>query len=475
MGRVSQELPAIDTKSQRTKADSTPAASTTSPVLMLLDLGRRARLSGSEDELVFQLVNGTHSLVPYRQAVLWTTEQRPRGLSGVTQPDINAPYMQWLKRLMVEYLSTLTEPTVIDLSLLSEDLRQAWDEWMPAFGLYVPSVGQKLGGFLCARDIKWSEQEMTLVREWCEIWGHAWRGLTEKGKPRRVIQWRALRSWRTWLGIGSVLPWYKRRLAWVIGGVLVFFLFPVRLTVLAPGELVSTNPTIVRSPIEGVIANIFVKPNARVEVDELLFDFDEGMLSSRATVAAQALETALAVYRQTTQLALGDAKYKSELAAQAGAIEERRAEAAFLADQLKRSKVLASESGIVLFDDASAWLGRPVSVGESVMRIVRIDDVEVEAWLPISDAVKLEAGSRVQLYLQSEPLSPVQAQLRYVAHQAVERPDGTYAYRVRAALSRPTKNRVGLKGTAKLESDRTTMFYWLFRRPLTVVRTTLGV
>jgi hypothetical protein len=475
MVRVNHGAPVPDTKSQRVKEVSAQTVSTTSPVLMLLDLGRRARLSASEDELVFQLVNGTHTLVPYRQAVLWTTAQRPRGLSGVTQPDINAPYMQWLKRLMAEHLVGLSEPTVIDLELLAEELREAWDEWMPAFGLYVPFEGHKPGGFLCVRDVKWREQEIALVREWCDIWCHAWRGLTEKGKARRVIEWRALRSWRTWLGIGSVLPWYKRRVVWVIGAVVIFFLFPVRLTVLAPGELVPTNPTIVRSPIEGVIANIFVKPNAQVEFNELLFDFDEGLLNSRATVAAQALETALATYRQTTQLALGDAKYKSELAAQAGAIEERRAEAAFLADQLKRSKVTASEPGVVLFDDASAWLGRQVTVGESVMRIVRLDDVEVEAWLPIADAVRLEVGSRVQLYLQSEPLSPVQAQLRYVAHQAVERPDGTYAYRVRASLNHPTKNRVGLKGTAKLESDRTTMFYWLFRRPLTVVRATLGI
>ena len=156
-------------------------------------------------------------------------------------------------------------------------------------------------------------------------------------------------------------------------------------------------------------------------------------------------------------------------------MQERRAEATYLADQLKRSKVSADQEGMVLFDDATSWLGKPVAIGESIMRIVRPNDVEVEAWLPLADAVRLQEGSRVQLYLQSDPLSPVQAKLRYVAHQAVERPDGVYAYRVRATLTEPTKHRVGLKGTAKLESERTTMFYWLFRRPLTVVRTTLGI
>jgi multidrug efflux pump subunit AcrA (membrane-fusion protein) len=262
---------------------------------------------------------------------------------------------------------------------------------------------------------------------------------------------------------------------WIPIAVLFFFLFPVRLTVLAPGELVPTKPVIVRSPIEGVIAHFHVKPNERVEVNQPLFDFDEVLLQSRTTVAAQSLETALAQYRQTSQLALSDPKYKADLAAQAGTVQERRAEATYLADQLKRSRVLAEKAGMVLFDDASSWLGKPVAIGESIMRIVQTDDVEVEAWLPLADAVTLKEGSRVQLYLQSDPLNPVQASLRYVAHQAVERPDGIYAYRVRAALTKPTKHRVGLKGTAKLESNRTTMFYWLFRRPLTVVRTTLGI
>jgi multidrug resistance efflux pump len=244
---------------------------------------------------------------------------------------------------------------------------------------------------------------------------------------------------------------------------------------LAPGELVPTKPIVVRSPIEGVIATFHVKPNEHVKLNQPLFDFDEVLLQSRSAVAAQALETAQAQYRQTSQLALGDPKYQADLAAQAGTVQERRAEAAYLIDQLKRSKVSADKEGMVLFDDATSWLGKPVTIGESIMRIVRSDDIEVEAWLPLADAVTLEENSPVKLYLQSDPLNPVKAKLRYVAHQAVERPDGVYAYRVRATLTEPTQHRVGLKGTAKLESHRTTMFYWLFRRPLTVVRTTLGI
>jgi len=457
------------------------ASGMASPAIALLELARRARAATTQDELVFHLVNGTHTLVPYRQAVLWTTEGRPRGLSGVSQADINAPYVQWLSRLQDESLKTCVEAGVVDVSALSPDMQEAWHEWLPAYGLYTPFAGSTPGGLLCARERTWTDQEIAIMREWLDIWLHAWQALVEKNKPRSKLSWQAFRSawasrsWRNWLGIGTQLPWYKRKIWWIFAGVVVFFLFPVRLTVLAPGELVPTDPIIVRSPIEGVIDTIHVQPNELVTRGQPLFDFDQALLRSRAEVAEQSLETALAQYRQTTQMALTDKKYKSELAAQAGLIKERRAEAVYLADQLNRSTVVAQEEGVVLFDDATAWRGTPVTIGETVMRVVRPGEVEVEAWLPLADAVTLEEGSRVQLYLQSEPLDPVKASLRYVAHKAVERPDGVYAYRVRATLAEPTTYRVGLKGTAKLESHRTTMFYWLFRRPLSVVRTTLGI
>lgn len=55
------------------------------------------------------------------------------------------------------------------------------------------------------------------------------------------------------------------------------------------------------------------------------------------------------------------------------------------------------------------------------------------------------------------------------------RPDGQYAYRVRATLSVPTDHRVGLKGSAKLSAGWTPLGYWVLRRPLAALRTTLGI
>lgn len=77
--------------------------------------------------------------------------------------------------------------------------------------------------------------------------------------------------------------------------------------------------------------------------------------------------------------------------------------------------------------------------------------------------------------MQAHPLSPVEARLHYFSHEAVQRPDGGYAYRVRARIEEGQAPRVGLKGTARISGRWTPLSYWLLRRPLAAIRTTLGL
>ncbi len=86
----------------------------------------------------------------------------------------------------------------------------------------------------------------------------------------------------------------------------------------------------------------------------------------------------------------------------------------------------------------------------------------------------MQPGDTVSLYLSASPLSPVTARLRYMAHEAVQRPDGGLAYRVRATLAEKTTHRVGLKGTAKLHGGWVPLAYWVLRRPWATMRAYLG-
>ena len=451
-------------------APSTPApaaAAVPTALLGLLEMGRRARTAASSDELAFMLVNGTHSLTPYRQAALWWSDTGVQALSGVVQPDHNAPYVDWLKRVFKAQASDDPTITRIDPGTLPDAQRNTWSEWLPAHGVRVPLAGQPRGALLLARDTEWTDNDLALLQEWCQTWLHAWRA--KKAHTHTA-------SWRPWLQSSDRAPaWYRRKTTWALTALLLILFTPVRMTVLAAGEVVPTQPVVVRAPIEGVIARFDVQPNSTVQKGQALFEFDPVLIETRVNVARQSLETALAQYRQTSQMALSDPKFKIELASQAGSIEEKRAEFEYLKAQKKRATVKAPAEGTVLFDDPSSWIGKPVAIGERIMRIAKTGDTEVEAWLPISDAVDLAAGDSIVLYLQADPLVPVRAKLSYFSHDAVERPDGTYAYRIRGQLDPDQSPRVGLKGTAKLSGQWTVLGYWLLRRPMAVIRTSLGI
>jgi len=439
------------------------------PLLLLLDLGQRARSAASANELAFLAVNDSRALAPYRQAALWFQSSGVHTLSGVVTVEANAPYAQWLEQLCrtLSAQHKLPTPLDIDPAQLPPAIKAEWDEWLPARATWLPLLGlASPGGLLLASDAALPPNQLALLGEWMDIWQHAWRAAHPPPGWSLARLPTLLRHW--WRGGVQEKRW-RRRLA-TVAALLAVLLFPVRLTVLAPGELVPANPATIRAPLDGVIAAFSVRPNQVVTAGQPLFSFDQAPIGSRLDVAREALSTAQAEYRQNAQLMLNDPRARSQLAGALGKVAEKQAQADFLEGQAQRSRVLAPQAGIVLFDDPSEWIGRPVQTGERIMQVAAPDDVEIEAWVPIGDAIPLADDAPLHLYLATTPLSPLNGTLRYMSHRAVARPDGSYAYRVRARLDAPSGQRIGLKGTAKLGGERVPLIYWILRRPLASIR-----
>lgn len=430
---------------------------------------RRAREAASARELGFVLVNDTLSLAPYRQAAFCLAGDGAYALSGVVQIEANAPYAQWLQHLTRHVLAHPVSSAGFTSADIPPELAAQWGDWWPAHALWLPGAG---GGVFFVRETPWGEAEVSALTEWVGAWSatfelrHRAASISVRTVGARVVGWWGYREGQPW--------WRQPRWRWVLA-VCVVLAIPVRLAVLAPGELVPARPAVVRSPLDGVIEQFQVQPNQAVREGQPLFKFDEALIRSRLEVAQQALATAQTDYRQSQQMALSDPKARSQLAPLLGKIEERRAEVSLVSEQLTRSRVVAPQDGVVLMDDATEWIGKPVTTGERILRIAALDDREVEVWLPLADAIVLAPGAEITLYLNANPLSPLRAQLRYMAHDAQARPDGQFAYRVRATLVEDTEHRVGLKGTAKLNGGWVPLAYWMLRRPWAALRGYLGI
>ncbi len=440
--------------------DADPA----SPLPGLLHLSERARQAATASELGFVVVNETFGLVRYRQAVLWAAG-RVEAVSGVPLVDADAPFVQWLARILGP-LADEPAPLAFGAGRYGADVAADWAEWLPTHALWLPLRPRPdlapVGGLLLAREEDWGGGEIALLGHLAGAYAHAWAAL-HRPLPLDLLRAR-LRA----------LP--RRRRVQAAGVAALLLLAPVRLTVLAPGEVVPVDPALVRAPVEGVVEHIHVQPNQSVTAGQDLFDLDDSQVASRLDVARKELATAQAEYNQDVQQAVWDVRAKAQLAIVAGRIDEHRAEVDYLVGLLARVHVKAPRAGMVVFDDPSAWLGRPVAVGEKVMEVAGERDTEVEAWLAVGDAIRLDPGAPVTLFLNIDPLAPVQATLRYAAYEAVPQPDGAMAYRLRASIPPGAPHpRIGLKGTVRVAGHRVPLVYWLLRKPLSALRQWLGV
>lgn len=436
----------------------------------LRELLGRARNAKDVATLRFMVVNDTHLMVRYGQAVLWLREEGVVALSGSVEPDRNGPYVAALQGVIEPLRSP--EPSVPrTLTKDSPELAGVgdWTEFLAPHLLWLPlhdAADGKLGAaLLFAREQPWLPGEVAKISDWLSAWFWAYRALQRPGMGELLI------------AAARRVPASVRRrpLLWLLG-IMLLGCVPVRLNVLAPAEIVPVDPVVVRSPMEGQVKALLVAPNQVVVAGQVLLQIDDVVLQGRLDVARQALGTAQIELRQYEQQSLTDEKARASLASARGAVEERQAEVAFYEYQLALTRIRAERAGTVLIDDPVGWAGRPLNTGERLLRIADPDaKKEVEVWVSPGDAIPIAEGSEVKLYLSANPLDPVHAKVRYYSHQPSRLPDGTFAYRVRATPVDEVSQRLGLKGTARITASWTPLAYWIFRRPLAAIREFAGL
>ena len=251
---------------------------------------------------------------------------------------------------------------------------------------------------------------------------------------------------------------------------------PIRITALAPAEVVALNAFAVAAPQEGVIGSMHVQPNAAVKKGDKLFSLDDSAVLGRREVAAKGLSIARAEALVAQQRAFDELKSKGELASAAGRVREKEAELVAVEAQAARVEVRAERDGIAVYADANDWIGRPVQTGERVMQIANPQDAGVLVWLPAMDAINIEPGAPLRLFLHVKPLDSLPGTLLQTSYQAVLSPEGVSAYRLRGQFDTGTTvPRIGLRGTARIAGEKAALGYYLFRRPIAAVREWTGL
>ncbi|HHI82149.1 MAG TPA: HlyD family secretion protein, partial [Rhizobiales bacterium] len=244
-----------------------------------------------------------------------------------------------------------------------------------------------------------------------------------------------------------------------------------------PAEIVAASPFVVTAPIDAVIRQVVVNPNTRVKKGDPLVRFEDVSLRNRLEVASQEATLARARLKKYYQAAFNDPEAKRELRAALAEVQLKEAEAAYARDLLSQTVIRAPRDGLVVFNDKKDWTGRPVSVGQRIMEIANPRNVRLKIEMPVNDAIVVARSARVRVYLDSDPLNPLNGKVLRASHEARPSDSGIMAYELTAIVDPGNREtpRLGIRGTAQVYGEKAPLFFYLFRRPLSALRQRFGL
>jgi hypothetical protein len=433
---------------------------------LLLRVEADFRKVAKENELEFLAVNEIRKITRGRQALFVRkrgTRMRTAQVSSVATFDKNSPLIRWLEKVVHRALRQTgsAKPQLFRLSEHAYSRELEGQNYPFGFALWLPAcyLGSKpFGGFLVLREVPWTEADLTVGERLAETFGHS----------------------ATALKAGRVRPssglFHRALIAVSLLAVAAAMAIPVPMSALAPAEAIPAAPQVVAAPVDGVVAEIVVEPNAEVLEGDVLVRFNDTVQRNRLKVAEREVDVARARFRQLVQAALFDEKAKRELAIAQAELKLKEAERDFADESLKLTVLRAPRAGIAIFSDKKDWLSKPVSIGQRILEVADPTLTELRIDLAVSDSIVLNQGAAVRVFFDSEPLKARHAKVTIAPHGARVVEGNALAYRMVAAFDDDgIPPRPGLRGTAQVFGSSTPMGFYIFRKPISWVRQKIGL
>ena len=332
------------------------------------------------------------------------------------------------------------------------------------FAFWLPITardGTILATLLLLNRENWRPQHSALLLPLAGVYGHAWAALAPR-TDAPIAQVRRYLS-RSRLAIASLIV------------ALLAAFIPVPMSALAPSEIVAAEPMIVTAPIDGVIADILAPPGSWVEKNAPIVTFVDVKLRNDMEVAARTGAVAEARYFKILQSAIATQKDMQDVAIAKADLDVANAELAYASELLARSVIRAERAGLLIYSAKSDWLGKPVALGERLMEIGDPSKSDIRIELPVSDAIALQPGGTVSLFLDGDPLRSIEGTITQTSYRPTLTAEQQLAFRVRAKFADGQARRIGLRGIARLSGEPVSLWFYVFRRPISWLRQRFGL
>jgi multidrug resistance efflux pump len=431
----------------------------------LVQFEAELRRKSGVPELLYHVANDSRRVLEHDQLFVLGTRligerMKILAVSGVVAVDAQAPLIDAIERLVAAKraeadgdgaLEWLVADDGAFLDALADYPFKAM-QWQPL----KDANGQVFGGLLAARARAAGPESSARLAHVADSVAHSWRALTRDRPVRRLRR------------IGP-----RERTGFAVLAA-VIALFPVRMSVLAPAEVVGERPFVIAAPYDGVIARIDVAPHSQVRAGQRLMALEDVEVRNAYLQAQQRLEVARARYERATSAAFSDQESAASLETLRAEFDVAQAEFRLTSDQADRSQILAPRAGTVIYTDRRDWEGRAVAVGEPIMQLVDPRRAVVRVDMPTGEQMTLAAGDDARIWLDAQPLWAIDGRVEQASYQARETADGVMAF---AIIVRPHGQppRIGSRGTAKLYGNWVPLIYSVLRRPIAGLRQSIGL
>ena len=435
-------------------------------IARLIGLEKKTREAKTQDELNFVVANETRQIIDFVNSFLLlkapTDKFQVKATSDLATVDRTAPLITYVENIVNNSGVNLKEIQNLELDKVSKKLKVKKTKNIPANFLFIPILSPQKGlqGYLLlSRNEKFIENEIELSRHLSVTYGHAFN---------------------TFLTDFSVKNFFKKYLfgsrSWIVILAIIFIsIIPIKITSTAPVEVVPKNPILITSPFDGVVKNIVANNNDKVKSGDLLVLLEDTDLLNNYNLAKQSLQVSEKELLRSRQSSFTDNEEKARLAELVAQVELKKAEVESNGERLKNTKLYASQKGIAIVDQKNEWQGRPVSVGEKIMTVANPDKVEFLVWLPVKDSLIIRENSDVKVFLDINPIKPLKGKLLRASYEPSLSPEEVLSYKIGVSYEGKVPPRIGLRGTAKIYGSKVTLFYYLFRKPITFVRQLIGI
>ena len=466
----------ITPEDKKAKEPMQPPKTAASPLQKLIAIESEALRTPDRLSLKHIAVNRPRSLLPLGH-ILWINRNGKSvsiaAISSQSTFDKTTPFAQWI----TAYLNRLTHKGALDNALAfsfsnapAKDPAQnpsgkkavthppkADFDYPFSEAYFAPfSPEPKTGGLLFTRDTPFSESDRLILDRLGQSFGANWAARHGKNKPRSSRRKKCLQ-------IGSLA------LICLIGCI------PVPMTDLAPAEIVADKPFMVTAPFDGVTDDILIPPNRFVKAGTVLARLNDTRFRNEYALAGEEKSVADARLKQAALSAFINVEAKKEIAIAKAEKALAQARESFAKDQLLKTELIAPHDGLAIYSDPKDWTGRPVSTGEAIIEIAEPTRIVLRIQAPLPSGERLRQGMRVRLFLDADPVNPVEATLESASFYAQEQAGGELAFTAFATLD-DQKNlpRIGARGVAKLYGQDAPLAFWLLRQPVTALRQLSG-